>query len=254
MIKYFNIKMTKVYAQKNKDGEWASVPVFVAVKGFSERGYEVIPYLFEDMDKIPITREDIVVGGIQCIRKALNAFGVDPITYSIPNDNLLKYCNRAFKIITIEELNKIVCSGSFKKFFVKPYKEHKLFNGHVVSEYKDLFKTMHVSKQHEIVYSDYVDFVSEYRIFLTHGEIVGMSHYHGDPLVFPDSDTVKSLTKDAYNTYNLDGFSVDVGITSDNQTLLIEINDGFSLGAYGLNYYIYSHLIEARWKQLIADK
>lgn len=240
----------KVFAQKNKDGEWASVPISNSVRGFDFKGYEIIPYLYENIDSIDIEKEDIIVGGIPCVRTILNKFDFQVPNLSIPHDDLLRFCERKFNLITIKELNNIVYKDKFDKFFIKPYREHKLFTGHVVSSFKDLLKSMHVPEDTQIVSSDFVEFVSEYRIFVTNGEIRGMSHYGGDFLVFPNKFVIKTLVQKAYELYGLNGFSVDIGITPDNKTLLVELNDGFSLGCYGLNYLEYTNLIEARWKQI----
>jgi hypothetical protein len=52
------------------------------------------------------------------------------------------------------------------------------------------------------------------------------------------------------------GFGMDWGITSDGRTLLVEVNDGYALGNYGIPGAAYTALIEARWRQLmgLADK
>lgn len=248
--------MNRVFAQKNKEGEWASIPTFVAAKAFNERGFEVIPYRYEEIDSLVLNREDdFVVGGVSCIRKILkDKFDICPPTLSLPHNDLLPFCNRNFGISTMQEVSsKLVRENFQNKLFVKPLNDHKLFTGHVISQFRDLFKTLHVAGNTEIVWSDVKDFVSEYRIFVINDKIEGMSHYCGDPLIFPRKETITYLVDVAYQTYGLEGFSVDVGVTSAGETLLVELNDGFSLGVYGLNYMIYSRLVEERWKQLMKQ-
>lgn len=245
--------MSKVFAQKNKENEWASIPVFTAVKAFNERGYEIVPYQYENVNEIQISSDDIIVGGVSCVRNVLSRYNIKIPDLSIPDKNLEKYYKREFGLITVEEINKSFYKEDYKKIFAKPYNDHKNFNGHVIENFKDLYKTMHLPPETKVVYSTFVEFKSEYRIFVTNGTIVGMSHYCGDPLLFPNKEIIMPLVKDAYEIYSLEGFSIDVGITSENKTLLVEINDGFSLGVYGLNYFIYSKLIEERWKQLVEN-
>ena len=43
---------------------------------------------------------------------------------------------------------------------------------------------------------------------------------------------------------------MDFGVTDDGRTLLIEINDGFSLGTYGIEDTLYAKLLTARWAEL----
>lgn len=43
---------------------------------------------------------------------------------------------------------------------------------------------------------------------------------------------------------------MDFGVTEDGRTILIEVNDGYSLGAYGLEPTLYTRLLTARWAEL----
>ena len=43
---------------------------------------------------------------------------------------------------------------------------------------------------------------------------------------------------------------MDFGVTVDGRTLMIEVNDGYALGSYGLYYLDYAKLLSARWAQL----
>ena len=47
-----------------------------------------------------------------------------------------------------------------------------------------------------------------------------------------------------------EGFAMDFGVTDDGRTLLIEVNDGYSLGTYGLEATLYARLLSARWAEL----
>ncbi len=44
---------------------------------------------------------------------------------------------------------------------------------------------------------------------------------------------------------------MDFGVTFESETILIEVNDGFSIGNYGLADYHYARLLEARWDELV---
>ena len=46
------------------------------------------------------------------------------------------------------------------------------------------------------------------------------------------------------------GYGIDFGITDDGKTLLVEVNDGHSLGNYNLRPVEYAKLLEARWDEL----
>ena len=52
----------------------------------------------------------------------------------------------------------------------------------------------------------------------------------------------------------IESCSMDICVTKDGRTLLVEFNDAYSLGAYGLADIYYAKLISARWSQLLGVK
>jgi hypothetical protein len=46
------------------------------------------------------------------------------------------------------------------------------------------------------------------------------------------------------------GYSLDVMVTKDD-TLLVEINDGWSLGNYGCDAFDYFKLLKSRWLEIL---
>ena len=50
------------------------------------------------------------------------------------------------------------------------------------------------------------------------------------------------------------GYSADFGVTEGGDTLLVEINDGYSLGHGALTSNLYAELLEARWLEMTAVK
>lgn len=49
-------------------------------------------------------------------------------------------------------------------------------------------------------------------------------------------------------------YGIDFGVLADGDTALIELNDGFSLGSYGLDPAVYADLILARWTELMSNE
>jgi hypothetical protein len=83
------------------------------------------------------------------------------------------------------------------------------------------------------------------------GLVVGIRHYGGDPAILPDDEVVSELVR-TLNTSGqaTAGYGLDLGVLSSGQTALVERNDGFSLGSYGLDPTLYTELILARWCEL----
>lgn len=48
-------------------------------------------------------------------------------------------------------------------------------------------------------------------------------------------------------------YCLDVGVLSTGETALIEVNDGFSVGMYGMSKELYAELLQTRWKELVEN-
>jgi hypothetical protein len=49
-------------------------------------------------------------------------------------------------------------------------------------------------------------------------------------------------------------FSLDIGLTAAGQTVVVEVNDGHSLGAYGLMPLAYAKFLSARWAEMTGSE
>jgi ATP-grasp domain, R2K clade family 2 len=50
------------------------------------------------------------------------------------------------------------------------------------------------------------------------------------------------------------GYAIDFGVLSTGETALVEMNDGFALGAYAIDSQDYTDLICARWTELLTQR
>ena len=159
------------------------------------------------------------------------------------------YLDRSFEITTLREIRSRYNEPG-PPVFIKPVQQ-KLFTGHTVSRFRDLIQTTAHDSTTPIYVVEHVEFVSEWRFYIKEGKVDGVGHYNGDPLQFPDPSVVENAARDFIDapcTYGL-----DFGVCSDAHTRLVEVNDMFALGSYGLKPMHYSFLIEQRWDQLVAN-
>lgn len=101
-----------------------------------------------------------------------------------------------------------------------------------------------------VSWSQAVDFRGEFRGFVCEGELVGFRHYAGDFRLPVDFAPVEAALQSWDERPR--GCSMDWGTTGDGRTLLIEVNDGYSLGSYGLAPLLYAPLLAARWREMAA--
>lgn len=74
----------------------------------------------------------------------------------------------------------------------------------------------------------------------------------GAEQVATHADTIEHAVRD-YVTAPA-GYAIDFGVTDDGRTLLVEVNDGYALGSYGLFYPEYAKLLSARWAELTSTE
>ena len=213
-----------------------------AYQGFYEMGFEIV--CFCDQEKLRESeRGDIVVGYVDTVRARLNDFGITApeIDYL---DELKKYLGRRIWKTKMSEVNSDPAKWPV---FVKPV-EDKQFTGVVVNSPKDLIGCGIAGVNQDVYCSEAVDFEAEWQCFVRYGRILDVRPYKGDWRKHFDPNVIENAVRDYQSAPK--GYAADFGLTRDGRTLLVEINDGYSLGCYGLFYIDYAKLLSARWAEL----
>lgn len=218
--------------------------VFNAYKGLEDMGFECIKFsTLQDLADYYHSRGELIVGGIGIIRKRLKAFDIDPITVDYPEE-LKEFLGRTIQEST---LSNIANNPETWPIFIKS-KEQKRITGKVIRNASDLVGLGYQEENPEIYISEVMDFVSEYRVFVRYGEVLDCKHYWGDPMVFPDAAIIKA----AISKYQSapDAYGIDFAVTKEGKTVLIEVNDAWALGCYGLEMHLYAKFLITRWAQI----
>ncbi|MBA4192006.1 MAG: DUF4343 domain-containing protein [Planctomycetaceae bacterium] len=247
------VVIERVLIQK-KNGEFATVNGWVAWCGFDRKAYPISffewPQLRDGL--IDVTPSTLVVGGVSTVLHALRLLGAAPPTIDFP-DSLLAYLGRQVRATTLGEVRGLLSGDAPEPLFVKPREIHKAFTGYVLSAFRDLIPTAHFPDEMAVWASETVDFVSEWRYFVRGHEIIGVGHYNGDPFLHPDAVTVKKAVAD-YRVEAPVAYGIDFGVTADGRTVLVEVNDGYSLGHVGMRPVPYANMLEDRWMELVTPR
>lgn len=230
---------------QSKNGIPGGVNFFNAYQGFSEMGLECM--LFSAADELASSRrEDVVVGGLGVVQHALARFGVRPEPIDYPED-LAGFLGRRVWTSTIDEVS---CSPDAWPVFVKPIDDEKRFTGVVVRGTKDLVGCGTSGYNPRVYCSDPVNFIAEWRCFVRYGTVLDVRPYQGDWHACIDGSVVDAAVR-SYTSAPA-GYAMDFGVTDDGRTLLVEVNDGYALGCYGLQHNLYAKLLAARWAELVG--
>lgn len=222
--------------------EITSENAYAAYYGFSTLGWEVVFY--EGNPPENLSRGDVVVGFIGQVRRALENLGIQPPDEIDYPEEIRGYLGRN---VWRSTLHTVYNDHNMWPVFVKPVKG-KQFNGTLVTSLKDMVG-LGSQEDREIWCSDPINFISEWRCYVKYGKLIDCRRYKGDFTKSPNYDTVMRCIED-YKSQPA-GFCIDFGVTSEGKTLLIEANDGYSMGSYGLHFLDYTKIISARWHELV---
>ncbi len=226
------------------------VSLAAAEQGFELKGKRL---LRADLAGLPDALAEepgaIVSGGIGFVRRGLSLQGAEIPDFPDYPPSLLPFLGRDVRRGTLREALALPDGTAF----VKPADATKLFTGFVVEGVPSTYAVSGLPMDTPVWISGRVDFLSEWRCYVVEGEIERAGHYRGDPLLFPDP----ALPRAALAAMQRAGeapvsFVLDVGVAATGGTLVVEANDGYSVGNYALSPLQYAHLLETRWDEMVA--
>jgi hypothetical protein len=249
---FLTLKNMKAFLEKI-GGEWLDDFVYISKYPLSDRGYTIVPFDGDDMENTllnkHITLNDMCVGSVQATTKFFEIAGVQtPESITYPSE-LVDFLGREIKICELGSVN----SGDLP-LFIKPAIEIKKFTGDVFKSQSHLDGLRHFdgcNDQTVVWTSTLLEFETEYRVFVSKGVIYGMKHYQGDYAKIVDIEEVKKMVaayKDCPSAYTL-----DVGLTENGETKLVEVNDMWAIGSYGLEGRDYALLCARRMKEIMSQ-
>ena len=206
-------------------------------------------YTFSTTDmvkNIRIYNDIIPIGDIDFVAAALNRrypFFKKQVPIEVPvylQDQ--KYLNRIYKVGTWKDIPK---TG---KWFIKDASELKAFS---ICENMDFWyneeyfdyqpktsydATISLPTDHDYIISSPVNILAEYRVYVINRVIKNICFYKGRVDIFPDSNT-SDMIKEMVNIINdnekyLKSYALDVMITADGKTSIIELHNFSSIGLY----------------------
>ena len=233
-----------VYIKVSQEGYPETETEYTALQGFRDLGCD-IKFFNSEVELSDWRPDRIIVGGKTIIRKKLGEYDIHPIDYDYPNE-LSAFLGRN---IWEDSLNNVLSTPDKWPVFVKPIK-NKAFIGFVLNDKDNIPRLRGARPDEPVICSEVVEFLSEYRAFARYGSIWDVRPYKGDWHIQFDPNTIETVV----NTYKeiLAGCALDFGVTQDGRTLLVEVNDGYSLGSYGADPIEYAKMLSARWCELVG--
>jgi ATP-grasp domain, R2K clade family 3 len=234
----------KAFFQQNPANELPGINTFIAYEAYRQMGWEMVRFN-QNIGFTDLQPENVVVGYVDGVHAALRHLGrAIPIEPNYP-EILTPFLGRKIWRSTI---NTIANQPENWNIFVKPAEASKTFTGRVIRSTKDLIGCGNFHDDLPIWCSEIADFVTEWRCFVRYGQILDVRRYAGDWRSAPDISVIEAAVKQYQSAPA--GYAIDFGLTRDGRTLLVEVNDGYAIGAYGLFYIDYAKLLSARWAEM----
>ena len=239
----------RVFLRRDAENDYHSVNFAVAAAGFREMGWESIGYREIEAVLPALTCEDIVVDYGDESRLALAHLGISVLDVPTYPDALRRFLGRKIWTSTID---RIASEPASWPVFVKPLGEAKKFTGRLVRETGDLVGCGDMAADTPVWCSEPVAFVREWRCFVRYGKILDVRPYKGNWRSFYDPAVIEDAVRSWPEMPH--GGGLDFGVDAAGRTALVEVNDGFALGAYGLPPLLYAQLLSARWTELTGTR
>jgi len=233
-----------IYLQSNNDNIPYHFDTACALYGAIDMGLDYKLKTLEDVCSGKydmLIKNNLFVGSVEFMKEVFNRIGLTDIR--VPRNS-----NRESKIITLKEAKEISKS---EDIFIKPI-EIKLFTGFVLDKMIHA-SISNISDDTEVL--SYKPFespiVSEWRCYIRNNEVEDSRNYSGDFKISPNYKYVESIINE--NTDFPRCYTIDVGILESGENVVVEFNDMWAIGNYGMDNYLYLRMLRERYFEIIKN-
>lgn len=190
-----------------------------------------------------LIKRGLFVGSVEFMTEVFNRVGLTDVR--VPKNS-----NREFKVMKLGEVKEIV-KNSDEKLFIKPF-QIKLFTGFVLDQM--VYGSMQsIPDDTEVmVYPVFENPIkSEWRCYINMGRVRDIRNYSGDLFTVPNEDYINSIINE-----NKDfpiAYTIDVGILENGENVVIEFNDMWAIGNYGIQNDTYLSMLRQRYFEIINN-
>lgn len=187
-----------------------------------------------------VFKTNLAVGTVEFMQKIFKSLGISEV-------KLPKNSNRKSEIMTLEEA--LFLASEDESRFIKPV-QTKLFDGFVLDKCK--YSCLEEIPLETKIYA-YQPFeseiVTEWRFYIHNHKIVGSGNYAGDYWQ-PHCHSVEKVIKENESTFPI-AYTIDVGVLESGRLVVIEFNDAWSIGNYGLDNVVYLQMLKDRYFEIV---
>lgn len=211
--------------------------------GALDHGLEIRLTTFEEVQSGKfdnLIRDNVFIGSVEFMKEVFSRVGKTDIR--VPENS-----NRQHLKMTLGEA-KILSKS--KNIFIKPF-DIKLFTGFVLdqmvySSISDISDDTLVMVYD--VFSSTIE--SEWRCYIGRNRVVDIRNYSGDMFITPNKEYLESVINSNKLKFPT-AYTIDIGILENGDNVVIEYNDMWAIGNYGIDNYEYFSLLKSRYFEIV---
>lgn len=246
-----DVKARKFYV-RHREGYPETEMQEYARRGMWELNVETKPFEWvDDIDAMEDLGPEVGIAGyIGDVHRGLARLGVPvppPVDYP---EELAEFLGRRVWQGTLGEVR-----GTLAPVFIKPL-EHKLFNGFLWEGQQDAVsrrRVLTVPDSTPCWLSEPVQIEAEFRSMVMYRKVLDVRRYKGDWAKAPSRDVVESAVR-AMGRRAPHAYCLDWAVLADGRTVLVEMNEGYAFGHYGMSHLSYARMLAARWWQIATGQ
>lgn len=190
-----------------------------------------------------LIKQNLFVGSVEFMREVFSRVGLEDV-------RLPKNSNRDSIVMTLGEALEHSTNG--KHYFIKPL-EIKLFTGLVLDGMVYSCLTDKPSDTKVLAYEIFKeDIVSEYRVYVHNGRIFDWRNYGGSFELLPKTEYIENIIKENRATFPT-SYTIDIGILESGENVVVEFNDMWAIGNYGVQNDSYLRMLRDRYFEIMRN-
>lgn len=186
----------------------------------------------------------IPIGSVEYVLEYYkNNFGIKNIEpINIPRE-LKKHEFLKRRIFTGDKKEEII-SLPTDRYFIKDISK--------IKGSTDIVTFLEIPNSKNILASEEIKIQSEWRCFVFNGELLDIRGYLINYFSFPNVDEIRKMIRSYKNSPK--AYTLDVAVTEEGDTVLIEVHDFFSCGLYGfMDYKVLPYMYVETHKKIIKE-
>ena len=189
-----------------------------------------------------IIKNKLFIGSTEFMREVFKRIGLNDVKLPVNS-------NRDCEVIALEEAHKRVLDGD--KLFIKPI-EIKLFTGLILDGMQYSCLSNLPKETMVMAYKPFDSkIISEWRLYVHNDKIIDARNYCGEFIVSPNYEYAMMVISNNRGKFPC-AYTLDIAVLENNENVVVEFNDMWAIGNYGIPNDIYLKALKDRYFQIVS--